>query len=254
MADNEPWDAQTLQVVWFSPRSREVSAEKVYQALTGREPDSVQTNRAPQPTNPFLGIAQGSLDHADAVVQVQQMRVDFFLNARPRDTADLPTIADTGRHLDELVSRFQGAAGAVPDAVRCAVVLTLVKPTSSLEEAASLVSEALNIPTDLRSATDLTFSANVRKEFAKGGQKMNRLQRWSADAYQMLNVQIGAQPMAIAPTATTLEQFGATHYIDVNTMPVSRPIEPGVLAELIGEMGAEAKRLRGSQSLKALEN
>lgn len=254
MADHEPWDAQTLQAVWFSPRAREVDAARIYLAMTGREPDTVQTNKAPQAANPFLGVAQGALEHADAVVQVQQTRVDFFLNASSREAVVLPLISDTDRHIDDFVTNFQNAADAVPDVIRCALVLNCLKPAPSLEEAASLVGWAISSPIDLRHATDLGFSANIQKTFANGDFRMNRVLRWSADTYQMLNVQVGMPSMAVAPTATTLEQFAATHYIDINMAPVRSPVDPKILAELIGEMGAEAKRVRAMQTLKALEN
>lgn len=236
----ELWDAQSIQFVWFLTTAEGVKVDAIFEAIVGEEPTSLQRNKMPGPTNPFIGIASGSFGIDEARVQLQPGRVDLFIHPNEMlDDGDIPVIS-TEAVLDRVYSALASHQSLLPEAIRLAFVCNFMKPVETAEEGRAIVTDLLSLNLDLTDFTDLLFQINRRKQLYSGV-SINRLLRWNSVALQRFVVNLPGQQGIVTPALK--EKYAASLMVDLNTVVEQRVFSGAQQIPIFKEMIEEATRL-----------
>lgn len=243
------WPAATAQFVWFIADASRLDVPSLFKELTGSAPDTIQQSRLPSPAAPHLAVAQGSHGQLSHQLALQPNRLDYIVQGV--DTGEhpgpplMPDVEAFLREKQGLISQL-----VIPTVVRCAVVLNLFELADSYEKAASRVNELLGGVIRFPDALDVSFQVNRRRQLAHGASTINRLLRFSASVFQVMNITVGPQFTQAMPMIG--QAFAANLYIDVNTVPSERILDSHDMSTIWHELILEALRLRAVGSLEGL--
>lgn len=244
--------SQSIQFVWFPMSVTDVTAEHVFQVLAGDDPDTTQRNKTPSAANPFLSVAEGVIGTKDIAAQVQPGRIDFTIAGRQAPEMrqdDNLILLDTASEISAVVKRFSEWGGVWPEAIRLSVVANLVQPTKDAAAATSLFFETLGIDVGFVDGSDPLFQINRRK--AMDGYVMNRVVRFGVAGYQNFVFHaVAGQSGAMVPA--TVEKYGASTTLDINSVPDGRTIDRERQALILGQLAEELFRLGEHGTVRAL--
>lgn len=237
-----------VQFVWFASDARRLQAQDVFSSIFGREADSFQVNRNPTVAAPHLSAASGVFDGLACQLLVQASRIDLVVQAHSEeDEGRPPLIGDT----TGVVERISQQVGVVSDQLhevnRLALVLNLIKPADSHRHANQLIAPKFDLSLRDFDVTDLSFQLNVRKKLASEI-TLNRLLKFGVASFQSLMIDATSQVIS----SGSVNNFGASLSVDVNTVPMFPPITPSAQHQLWQEIASEALSLRASGELKGL--
>lgn len=248
------WESQSIQFVWFLSSNDEIKTNDVFESLMGEEPVSFQRNKAPNPANPFLAIANGPIDGSEATLQLQPGRMDLVItpSASVLDSAEvgvatIPTISTCKRVLAGLPQM----ALKVP-CVRLALVLNLLKPAENVDEARLVIEQMISQKPKFDDYSDLMFQINRRKSYPELDKlAVNRLLRFHVTAFQsvMMTNHHGAHS-----TSFSRENFAASMMVDVNTVPDGRLFASDDFVTIFSTLAEEALRIGAVGAVSALED
>ncbi|MGJ4945136.1 hypothetical protein ACQR1W_31565 [Bradyrhizobium sp. HKCCYLS1011] len=186
----------------------------------------------------------GNLFDAYLSVTQQGNRVDVSLSDEPtRNTIDPSTpgyrplyyvgpYQSSLAYFDQICDR---TTNVFKRAARLAYAITLIRQTSNMPEAMSILRGYLpTIDFDPQTDRDLAFQIN-RPTHDRAGKLINRLARWETVQLAKIRVMAATVP-TVAPGETT---FAARAYVDVNT-DAENTVPLGDLPELIRDLRAQA--------------
>ncbi len=248
------WEAQSVLLVWFTPASNSVRAAAVYESVFGREADTVQTNKAPNPASPFLSVANGVLNSVQTQVAVLPGRVDLSISSVP-ETAEANTeIEDTAGLLTSLAESASTVSASISEVLRQALVVNLQRRAADISEALNNLDVQIE-GIDLEGTLDFSLQLNKRREFRSlPGTQMNRLVRASTAIAQQISITMGNGLPGIPVNVGNEVAF--SHFaIDLNTVATTgRTFSPEEQTAIWKEFIEEALHLRNEGSLKALQS
>lgn len=239
-------NALSFQLVWFLPPGKALpDAAQIYKTFAEVDAETVQTNKAPSPTAPFLQLAFGSHAGVQFRAIIQANRVDVAISENP-GVAGNPLLPDS----EGLHQRSIEGALRVSELIESSTRVSYV-PKFAIEGADSF--QADDLTADLigvkRGASDLILQMNRRmKSRTSPGVEINRVLRWASEIVQhyMLNMQTGEN--ALLPTMF----WFATLQMDINTVPLERGLSSAHQKAVFKEIGEEVDRLRSSPSTSSL--
>lgn len=245
------WRSQSIQVVWFLTGS-DLNVEKFYQGLFGSEPDRVERNKLPSATNPFMGVASGTIDGFNAIIQLQPARVDLTLQPDPNiPDEDFPPTLDSEAIIAWLRLRLSMAAEHFPVAIRIAIVCNFLKTAETLDEARAEISHLVGLDERLQSYSDFMFQINRRMVGKQTGVELNRLLRWASVVFQSVVFNLPSHVSILTPP-TNVEQHASSFMVDLNTVLGTRTFESYEQVSIFSEMLDELKRLGAHKTPLAL--
>lgn len=245
------WRSQSIQVVWFLTES-DLNVDSFYNGLFGSEPDRVERNKVPSPSNPYLGVASGVVDGLSATIQLTPGRVDLVIQPDPSNPDEVfPELLNSEDVIAWLSMRFVNASAHFPIAIRIAVVCNFLKTAATDDEARAEVSALIGLDHRLQSYSDLMFQINRRSISERSGVEINRLLRWATVVFQSVVVNLQSQPGGFAGTAN-LEQHASSFVVDLNTVFGTRPFERAEQVSIFQEMLEELSRLGDDRTPLAL--
>ncbi|TPL64102.1 hypothetical protein [Mesorhizobium sp. B2-3-15] len=162
----------------------------------------------------------------------QPGRLEMVATPIPAQGATMQSI-DVDEGLTFLTSKASKLIQST-EIVRLAVVVNLFESVSSAEAACKAFIKATGIdaPED---STDLSFSLNYRKKMDTGGVVLNRLLRWEAALRQILQFSnVSAVPLTHNFHVLTLQ-------VDVNSVPLDKPMEKSAAYALLDTLVKEAQ-------------
>lgn len=241
---------QTIQFVLFKTSVDGESAAAIYKRFVGAEPDNSQTNRALSPAQPFLSLAQGTLDERFYNVQVGPGRIDFIV-AHPDRPSTGPwawKFAEGLRLFDQFVDRMTNdVVPKMGNTVRLAINVTLLRNCGSIAEANDTVLERVAVP-QLLGATDINLQFNRRAASTVGGHSLNRLIRFAISSTREFLISPTGQP-----SFASAERFIATFLADINTVPSGKEIDGKTGAELLVDLARHCRVIIQNASIDALD-
>ncbi|TYB89030.1 hypothetical protein [Oceaniovalibus sp. ACAM 378] len=182
-------DCRNLQIAWFHSGAQKYAAHVVYQEIFGEEPDTVQTNKAPSQTSPFLSQALGQTSAGDGIVKVTPGRVDVFLQAPEINHGSkiaFPTL-DAIESFEVFKVALENKGVAFDDCYRQAVICNFLTEFPNRAEANRSLFDTCRIDGNAPDAIDLIHQFNSRKELREGF-LLNRLIRHSVEHMQLFQV------------------------------------------------------------------
>jgi len=251
------WGAQFLQLGWFTPNARNLSASGLFELLFGRQPDQIQQNKVPTPAAPFLSFASSVEGDVEYRVISQPGRIDAYILV-PDDLSvsrsGAPILAKTDAHLTLLQERVGAGCEFVGESLRLALVLNLLQQMDSVDAATKLINERIGGMIPFDGASDLNVQVNRRRQLKSVPHtQINRLNRFAVVILQQINMALaGPFQQSDQPLSVVNEFIAANHHIDVNTVPSGQGLTPGQQVQIWNEMFAEALRIRQIGSLMAL--
>lgn len=240
--------SQSIQAVWFPISVDRVRASSIFEQVTGEEPSSVQSNKIPTPTNPFLGLASGRIGNIEVVVQVQPGRVDLFVNPiiDASNQEDLFQLLETGKALEFIARAIPKASDL--QCVRAALVVNTIIPTETVEDARILIEELVGFKPPFADYSDFIFQINHRANFKDPDFAMNRNIR-----YNSLTIQAVAVDSNGVGTPFTIERFAAGVTIDLNSVVTGQVFKKHEVDAIFDQLAREAARIAASGALAAVE-
>ena len=245
------WGSQSIQFVWFLASVEGVSAGRVFEQLIGKDADNTQTNRAPNPGNPFLSIASATIGETNYQVQVQAGRVDLVMQpAPPQDASQIGfKLLETEIIIDEIIDRISHFTIAWVGVVRLAVVINLFFPVDSQEGANQIFYDMTDAQVRMPDASDLNYSLNRRKKLRSTNFVMNRLMRFGTAMFQEFMIEFAPGiGMPGVPVPISRSTYGASLSIDLNTVIEGRIIAERDQITIFEEIKDELKRLADNPS------
>lgn len=243
------WNSQNIQAVWFSTAVSGVKANAVYEQIIGEEPSSYQSNKIPNPANPFLSVANGHVGQYEVAIQVQPGRVDFILSAAVEEDGqsegfDFIETEPAIGFIIEAVSKMTGL-----DCVRLALVVNIMEKTESVNEARTLIEDRVGLKPSFDDYSDYMFQINRRASFDKPSFSLNRLLRYNSLTFHGVTIDFtsGGAPSSFA------ERYAAAMMIDLNTVMTGRVFQKEEVDAIFLIMAGEAMRIAKSGKLSALE-
>ncbi len=237
------WETQSIQAAWFLAGIDDVDVEFIYRGLFGVQPDTMQVNRVPGPTNPFLGVATGNLNRWQAVLQLQPGRLDLYVQPDPNaPDGNIPPTLNSEEVIGWLRATLFQKSEYFPSSIRLAFICNFLKKTDDIEAARDEVAHLLNLDERLTSYSDLVFQLNKRRMIGTPAIEVNRLLRWATVGFHsvVFNNPMGA---GLHSALSTLEKHAASLMVDVNTVVGSKIFAKQEQATIFGDMISEALRL-----------
>jgi len=245
------WKSQSVQLVWFLSSVENVRASKVFEELTGSEPLSYQSNRVPNPTNPFLGVANGPHEGFEFSVQIQPGRMDLVLTPtmEGQENVEGLLLVETEKAVRTAVAAAANVGDISP--VRLALIINLFEPSESLSVSRALIEERIGFSPNIGEYSDLVFQINRRKQLASPEIEINRLLRYGSITLQTFSVSF--QPGGV-PSPVTIAQFGASLMVDINTIIDGRTFSKADTDTIFSQIAGEALRIAASGTTGSLES
>ncbi|MER9840143.1 hypothetical protein NKJ59_02635 [Mesorhizobium australicum] len=250
MAD---WRAQQIQFVWFLAEVDGLSAGDIFRQIWSTEPEQIQQNRAPNPSNPFLSVASIIEGGRTSQVQVQPGRVDVIYSADPlqEDQAAFHSLFDLVPNLTKMLQGVELNKIVVRDAFRLAAVVTVLKPVSTYEHGVGEFIEALGFDFAVPNATDLVFQVNSRKSL--GDVNVNRLIQLGTIGIHSGNFTLMPGARIPMPDASTT-QYAARRHFDFNTVPDGRLLEHASHGPILRSLADEITRVIEAGAVRGLRS
>ncbi len=227
----------------------DIKVDVVYELLTGNEPDNVQRNKAPNPANPFLGVAAGVIGEKRYTLQLQPGRLDFTVSPAPQENEEpFDGFLDITETISETVTKVVANDVSFAQNIRQAIVVNAVHMFANADDATELVLQLSDFKPQNDNLTDLLIQVNKRKD---GGFSLpyNRVLRYGVQVLQdfVIDVAVGGSAFPV-----TKQQVIASVVIDVNTAPSQSAIAIGNQSAILLELADEALRLADNPSIRAL--
>jgi hypothetical protein len=225
----------------------------LYQRGWGGSPESFQSS-----TNPLMpAVAQGRRGNLAVSCTVHQTRIDFNLSPPPPPNARRPDgrvsfslIEDTrqfGSELERLVG-FIGGGAVGASVLRVGLFVQLLRLTATVEEANRALVGIMpeQYRPKLKDEEELVFQVNrPRMSSQIQGVKMNRVERWSMERFQVLSISVGPAVPSVGATPQTQEFIAASMLFDINNAPTGSSFNPGQQSSLLVEgLGMVRENLR----------
>jgi hypothetical protein len=248
------WQSQSVQFVWFIVSTESLRADRLFEQLTTEEPDSYDRNRMPNPANPLLGAANGSVEGFQVSVQLQPGRLDVFLSP-PTDDEIVASGAfplfDTKKAIDFALAAVERAPVEL-QSVRCALVVNLFERTETYEKANSLMEEKVELKPTFSDYSDFVVQINRRKEttFDNKPITINRLLKFSTGIFQGVAMHIDANGTQQSPFTQQIPATLVT--IDVNNVPSGRTFAKAESSSIFKVLASEALQLAETAHISAL--
>lgn len=238
------WNANSIQIVWFTADARHLKAGEMFQLITGEEAETTQNNKAPTPFNPNLSVASGVIADKMCSVTVQVGRVDFTLQA-PNVSIEAGSFEDTRLELTWMADVGKRMGSQFAGLSRLALVTNLVNPRGSHAEATQEVNSILGNPVKFDDSSDLLFQVNRRSNpFGSGGVALNRFLRFAV---------MGQKEISLTDNIATAESFASSLMIDLNTVPTATPLSSVMQERIWDVLLTTTFKIREDGTLKALE-
>ena len=237
------WETQSVQAAWFLAGVDNVDVALIYEGLFGTKPDTLQTNRLPGPSNPFLGVASGNLNKWQAVLQLQPGRLDLIVQPDPNLPYDnVPPTLNSKEVADWLRGTLSQKSAYFPSSVRLAIICNFLNRAENVDAARTEIASLLNLDERLTSYSDLVFQLNRRRTIGVSAVEVNRLLRWATVGFHsvVFNNPMGA---GINSALSTVEQHAASLMVDVNTVLGSKIFAKSEQATIFADMIQEVLRL-----------
>ncbi|MCA0057124.1 hypothetical protein [Mesorhizobium sp. B261B1A] len=243
------WDALTIQMVWFTGDARRHSAATLFSQLLGIEPDAYQSNKSISAPVPFLSSASGVVDDLSYNLNVQPSRVDLLLQREAPPDQQPATIADPEVRLGKLIAMSQSLSNLLTSVNRLALVTTLIQPAESHAAANKVAAEMIGIELPRYDVTEFSLQLNSRVPFDDGSKtQLNRFLKFGVVSFHSVFFEVGSPVM----TPQSVQQFGASLSIDVNSVPVLEPLDPATQSDMWNALASETIRLREIGNLGGL--
>ncbi|MCD4511501.1 hypothetical protein LQT97_09650 [Brucella pseudogrignonensis] len=189
----KPTHAQGVQLVWFPARQEIMAADRIFEAIFARSPESVNTNRVPSPSAPFLSQAKSLIDGLIHTVVIEPGRVSVTIQpnhdvpiASPLQSSPVPFVGFdevwkiVGGVLEKLSKEF------VEPSVRVAIILGTSYLAENGAEANKLFTLATGIETS-EDTLDLIYQRNDR--LIVNDVAFNRLENYSVNNVEWVQMQ-----------------------------------------------------------------
>ena len=236
------WRSQSIQVVWFLAGSA-LNVDRFYEDLFGSEPERVERNKLPSHTNPFVGVASGTVNGLNAVVQLQPARVDLTIQPDPNAIEEaFPPTLDSEAALAWLRNLLSTRAEYFPVAIRVAVVANFLKTTATLDESRVEIADLVGLDKRMQSYSDFMFQINRRAVGKQTGVELNRLLRWASVVFQSVTLNLPSYVSVFTPPTNT-EQHASTFAVDVNTVLGTQTFQSHQQVSIFNDMLDELTRL-----------
>ncbi|WP_439375384.1 hypothetical protein [Bradyrhizobium sp. DASA03120] len=236
------WLAEGLRLSFFGVSGW--SQRAIFKEISGVEPAATTAQRMMQ-----VYQEAGDVSHAHLTIVQQANRIDVVLGDRPtQNTVDpsLPgykpffSIGPFRQSLESFDSFAGKAVALLPNAIRVAYAITLIRPTSGSKEAIRAIHKLIpRIPVDPENDTDLLFQIN-RPTRDDRGLLINRLAKWEALQVTTVRVNPMGGPIPIMPATPPVS--AAQIYIDANT-DAGNIVPLNNLSELLSELRQHAVKL-----------
>lgn len=188
--------ARTVQFVWFVTDTGELDAGELLRALLNAEPDSINRNRVPSPTTPYLSSAKRTDDQRSVTLNESPGRIDLIVQPeQPQDVGlGRPAEFDAKAVMLQFLDRFESARKfAVDGAYRIAVVCNYLEVFEQYSDVKANFFSKVGVAEVDRDVTDLIFQIN--KRFTFDGLKIAVNRRFTATIEMMQQVQVlGGSP------------------------------------------------------------
>jgi hypothetical protein len=222
------------------------NAFEIFKRITGTDPDVFQK----APTSLGTSNAQGNLNaHLTLSCSVNPSRVDIGLNPMPVGEPNEPppvisVLEDIPEFYGQMERLIDSVEGAVAVSVnRLAVFAHFGFPSASIAESnkALLAVIPKKYQTKLTDEEDFILQVNrPRASKAREALRLNFINKWSADRFTLMRLQISAQ----SPSTTTLHPddfFMASVVFDYNTATGESKFDPNEQPAILRECFAEVK-------------
>jgi hypothetical protein len=213
----EGWYVESLRLSFFG--LTEWKPRPIFEQIVDAMPTQITAQ-------PVMRFHQEWGNVSDAYVNITQNldRLDVVLSDQPtRNTIDpdaagyrpLFWVGPYGSSIERFDPICERATALANSATRAAYAMSLIRQTENAREAGVRLHEFLpTVAFDPNNDLDLSFQVN-RPVRDKEGRYINRLAKWESIQTIMLQVGIGATPLAPLPSKPPI--FAARIYIDVST-------------------------------------
>ncbi|MCY3725269.1 MAG: hypothetical protein OXF95_01375 [Rhodobacteraceae bacterium] len=212
------WKARSIQVGWFVTNSSGVPVEKLFEALTDREPDSFMKNRVPNPQYPFLSNATGVSDTEINTINVEPGRVFWIIEPRIEvSDPPFPKLLEIEPTIEKIRNRIlELDGGLLGETTRLTIISTLILTMNSIADVNRKLVNMCDINLNPEWLNELQIRVNRRKKIIRGID-INRIAKFSTvqSSLVMKNMQTGDEVL-------TNEKYAVQVQLDFNTVPTGK--------------------------------
>ncbi|MGN7713937.1 hypothetical protein [Agrobacterium radiobacter] len=235
------WSVESYQLVYFHQPLIIQDAFQIWLSLFQATPDSYQ--RHPDP-NARATQAGGNFAGYTWQIAAQPGRIDIFIVGNTSDGADpLPTFPNIKNDIqarDLLIAKARQLPIEAIGVVRLAFVTQLSHNVTKLQDANNLIAELLPLNAIPTSASDMSFSLNLRKSITTPPVVLNRICRWQAVEKQLVQLQMGV-PQTMQ---STISQPAVMLNVDINTVQQQSGIKTADIDPIIQSLVQESAAIR----------
>jgi hypothetical protein len=217
------FSARAVQFVWFVTDTGKLDAGELLKALLKSEPDSINRNRVPSPSMPYLSSAKRDEGSLSVTLNVSPGRVDLIV--QPEQHADMslgrPAELDAKQVMLQFLTRFDSDNGfAISGVYRIAVVCNYIDIFDQYAGAKAAFFNKVGVPEVLGDVTDLVFQINKKFSFDTLKISVNRLLTATIEMMQQVQV-LGGSPAIdfLSSGRVVKESFILSLNVDVNNAP-----------------------------------
>lgn len=226
----KPSHAQGVQIVWFPARQEILSAEHIFQSIFERAPETVNSNRVPSPSTPYLSQAKSLIDNLVHTVMIEPGRISIVIHPNQEGPAGfMPVTPLPFAEFDEVWTKLSSVidklnSSIVEASVRIALILGAIYQADNMAEANRLFSIVTGVETS-EDTQDLIYQRNDRLDINEV--LFNRVENFTVNNVELVQMQpvwqgsVGFNP---ASNQSVKSSFVAGN-LDYNTVVTGRVYE-----------------------------
>ena len=239
-APEKDWQVERLRLTLFHASTNEVNANGWWQQVVGEAPES-------SVSKPRSGerIEIGTTNEAQLLLHAQRQlgRLDWVMQAV--DIYDGPAIVlpDGIEAFRSLMTAFLGLQG-LPTAIRVAVGVIALLPTSDVGNGYQTLSDYLNFDIDRATSRDFLYQINRRRKSVVLPEcEVNRLMKWSVGLHGQQAFAVGEEGLIALAGLDGVDTFCRAE-LDINTVPFDgRNISASELEPMFSELLEMAREI-----------
>lgn len=246
--------SRTVQLAWFVNDTSKLQAAELFRTIFKEEADTVNQNRVPSPTAPYLSSAKRSEGKATTTLNVSPGRIDLFI--QPEQVADvvpsgLATIDAKQTLLHSLELIRSATDFSLPGAYRIAVVCNFIEVFDQYSATKAAFFKRLGLQNIDGDVWDLAFQINKRFNYEPAGLSVNRLFSMNIELFQQVQVLGGSPALTFLSNGRVVnEAFILSYNIDLNNVPINgRLLERDEMTSAMQRFSEEVIRVRETEKI-----
>ncbi len=237
----DAWKVESTRVTAFPGEAVATDRISWWDEFAGVDPEAVLSR-------PKVGQyeAHGDFEGRRLTLAIQPGRIDWVMSPQEQAPDDerrafLGPFPDVFASLSKIVTPWLTHAPAL---VRLAVGAVLLQPVDNVHAGYVRLKRYLPaLPIDPDGSSDFLYQINRPRRAATQIRdlRLNRLNKWSVQVMQRVDVMLGSQ--GIATKRTLAQEVACRLELDINTAPKLEPLPPDRLEALLHELGDLAKEI-----------